>query len=68
VLGRTAFGAVLTRFLAAHGKRPADLRFANARPSSTAPELELGVFEVRGVDGRLLRRAIVSPLARTLPA
>jgi hypothetical protein len=60
VFGGNAFGRAMTTFLAAHGKRPQDLRFANARASSRALEVEVGVFEVRGVDGNALRRAIVA--------
>jgi hypothetical protein len=60
VFGRNAFGAAMTRFLAAHGKTPRDLRFANAQTSSSALEVEVGVFEVRGLDGAALARAIVS--------
>jgi hypothetical protein len=60
VFGGNAFGAAMTRFLAAHGKGPGDLRFANAQTAPNGPELELGVFQVRGLDGTVLRRAIVS--------
>src|SRR5262249_53825222 len=49
-----------TKFLAAHGKRPGDLRFANAQTAPNGPEVELGVFQVRGLDSALLRKAIVS--------
>jgi hypothetical protein len=60
VLGGNAFGSVMTRFLAAHGKRRRDLRFATARSSPPARELELGVFQVRGLAGTTLLRAIVA--------
>jgi hypothetical protein len=50
----------MTRFLAKHGKRPNDLRFANAQTSSSNFQIELGVFQVRGVEGSALRRAIVA--------
>jgi len=56
VFGGTAFGRIMTRFLRAHGKRPQDLRFANAQTAS----LEVGVFQVRGLGGVALRRAIVA--------
>ena len=59
VFGGNAFGERVTRFLAKHGKKPGDLRFANAQASPRAAEVELGVFEVKGLDGSLLRRAIV---------
>jgi hypothetical protein len=58
VFGGNAFGDVLKRFLAKHEKTPDDLRFANAQASRR--ELELGVFEVRGLAASALRRAIVS--------
>ena len=60
VFGGNAFGSAMTRFLAAHGKKPGDLRFANARSSPSARELELGVFQVRGLAGTTLLRAIVA--------
>jgi hypothetical protein len=60
VFGGNAFGSVMTRFLAARGKRPSDLRFANAQTSSHALEIETGVFQVRGIEGSALRRAIVA--------
>jgi hypothetical protein len=50
----------MTRFLAAHGKKPRDLRFATARSSPPARELELGVLQVRGLAGTSLLRAIVA--------
>jgi hypothetical protein len=60
VLRGNAFGAAMTRFLAAHGKAPRDLRFANAQTSSPALEVEIGVFQVSGLGGSGLARAIVS--------
>ena len=60
VFGGNAFGGAMTRFLGAHGKGPGDLRFANAQTAPNGPELELGVFQVRGLSGSVLRRAIVS--------
>jgi hypothetical protein len=59
VLGGNAFVRVMTRFLAAHSKRPKDLRFANAQTSSRKFELEIGVFQLRDVQGSALRQAIV---------
>jgi hypothetical protein len=59
VFGGNAFGRVMTRFLAKHGKRPNDLRFANAQTSSHNFQIELGVFQVRGLPGSALRQAIV---------
>jgi hypothetical protein len=41
------------------GKRPNDLRFANAQTSSHNFQIELGVFQVRGLPGSVLRQAIV---------
>ena len=49
----------MTSFLAKHGKRPSDLRFANAQTSSRTSPIELGVFQVRGLPGSALRQAIV---------
>jgi hypothetical protein len=60
VFGGNAFGRVMTRFLEAHGRRPKDLRFANAQTSSRALDLEVGVFQVRGLGGAVLRSAIVA--------
>ncbi len=50
----------MTRLLAAHGKKPEDLRFANAQSSSGAGEIEIGVFQVRGLGGPALLQAIVA--------
>jgi hypothetical protein len=58
VFGGNAFGRVMTKFLLAHGKRPQDLRFANARSRSLA--LEVGAFQVRGIAATALRGAIVA--------
>ena len=69
VFGGNVFGRVMRRFLAAHGKQPNDLRFANAQTSSRTFELETGVFQVRDVRGSALRQAIVEsshPNARGL--
>jgi hypothetical protein len=55
-----AFGREMTQFLASVGKRPGDLRFANARDPSAKLGLEVGVFRVMGVDAAALRRAIVA--------
>jgi hypothetical protein len=69
VFGGNAFGRVMTRFLARHGKWPNDLRFANAQTSSRKFELEIGVFQLRDVQGSALRQAIVEsshPNARGL--
>ena len=60
VFGGNAFGRVMTRLLEVHGRRPQDLRFANAQASSNVSEIEIGVFQVRGLDGSALRRAIVA--------
>jgi hypothetical protein len=68
VFGRNAFGAAMTKFLEAHGKRPSDLRFANGSPTAAGPAVELGVFQVRGLDGTLLDRRSSGPPARTLRA
>jgi hypothetical protein len=59
VFGGNAFGRVMTSFLAKHGKRPSDLRFANAQTSSRKFQIELGVFQVHGLPGSTLRQAIV---------
>ena len=60
VFGSDAFSREMRRFLASVGRRPTDLRFANARDPAGRLDVETGVFEVRGVDGRALRSAIVA--------
>lgn len=60
VFGSDAFSRHMARFLASVGKRPTDLRFANARSPSDTLDLETGVFQVRGVGASALRRAIIS--------
>jgi len=67
VFGGNAFGAQMTRFLAEHHKTPEDLRFGNAQASPRALELELGVFEVRGLDGSALLSAIVDGVRPNAP-
>jgi hypothetical protein len=57
--GGDAFSRSLTRILTAAGKQPVDLRFANAQDSTGRLELELGVFEVKGMAAAKLRDAIV---------
>jgi hypothetical protein len=56
--GGDAFSSQLSKFLSSKGKRPADLRFANAQ--SQALGLETGVFQVEGVPGTALATAIVA--------
>jgi hypothetical protein len=67
LLGRDAFSRELTRFLAAAGRTPADLRFANARDPSQALDVEVGVFEARGVDGGALGAAVVAASRPSAP-
>ena len=50
----------MIRRLAAYGKAPADLRFANAQDPKGRVELEVGVFEVPGMSAAELRTAIVA--------
>jgi hypothetical protein len=57
--GGDAFSRQLTRYLAAAGKQPIDLRFANAQDPAGVFELEVGVFEVKGMTAAALRDAIV---------
>lgn len=63
--GATVFGSgdtfsrSMTRQLAAAGKAPVDLRFANAQDPKGKLELEVGVFEVKGMTAVALRKAIV---------
>jgi hypothetical protein len=58
VFGGDAFSREMTQRLAAAGKAPADLRFANAQSPKT--EFEIGVFEVPGMSAADLRAAIVA--------
>ena len=58
--GGNPFSRELTTFLASEGKELADLRFANAHARGGKPVVELGVFEVQGVEGDALLRAIVA--------
>jgi len=58
VFGGDAFSRELRTFLAARGRSPADLRFANAQ--SAALGVETGVFQVKGIAGTALARAIVA--------
>ena len=58
VFGGDAFSRVMTQRLAAAGKAPADLRFANAQ--NTKGEFEMGVFHVPGMSAAALRDAIVA--------
>jgi hypothetical protein len=60
VFGGDAFSREMTRRLAAAGKVPADLRFANAQDPRGRVGLEVGVFEVAGMSAAALRRAIVA--------
>src|SRR5262249_4457761 len=46
--------------LAAVGKAPSDLRFANAQDPRGVLELEVGVFEVQGMTAAELTSAIVA--------
>jgi hypothetical protein len=57
--GGDAFSRQLTRFLAAAGKQPIDLRFANAQDPTGTFEVEVGVFQVEGMKAPALRDAIV---------
>jgi hypothetical protein len=50
----------MERLLASAGKRPADLRFANAQDPQGNLDLEVGVFAVDGLSANRLRRAIVA--------
>jgi hypothetical protein len=59
VFGGDAFSREMTRRLAAAGKAPSDLRFANAQDPQGRVGLEVGVFEVAGMSAPALRRAIV---------
>jgi hypothetical protein len=54
-----AFSRSMTRQLAAAGKAPVDLRFANAQDPKGKLELEVGVFEVKGMSAAALGKAIV---------
>ena len=49
----------MTQFLAGVGRTPADLRFAQAFDPADNLDLELGAFQVDGVDAASLRTAIV---------
>ena len=60
VFGSDAFSREMTKFLASVGKKPRDLRFANARDTSDRLGLETGVFRVPGIAAPRLRRAIVA--------
>jgi hypothetical protein len=60
VFGGDAFSREMTLRLRAAGKAPADLRFANAQDAAGTLELEVGVFQVRGMSAEALRRAIVA--------
>jgi hypothetical protein len=55
-----AFGETMERLLAAAGKAPADLRFANAQDPKGTLDLEVGVFAVDGMSAGRLRKAIVA--------
>jgi hypothetical protein len=65
VFGGDAFSRSLTAFLQSVGKRPAELRFANARAPSGDAGLETGVFHVAGTEADRLLQAIVEA---SLPA
>ncbi len=58
--GGDAFSRQMTGILAAAGKQPSDLRFANAQDPIGKLELEVGVFEVSGMSAAALRKAIVA--------
>ena len=58
VFGGDAFSRVMTERLAAAGKAPAELRFANAQ--NTNAQFEMGVFRVPGMSAAALRDAIVA--------
>ena len=60
VFGGDAFSRAMSRFLTAEGRSPSDFSFASARDPSGALAAEVGVFRVRGVGARALRRAIVA--------
>jgi hypothetical protein len=57
--GGDAFSRELKRILAREGKLPAALRFANAQDPTGRLELEVGAFEVHGMNAQALRDAIV---------
>jgi hypothetical protein len=65
--GGDAFSRVFKRILAGVGARPGDLRWANARDPTGALELEIGVFQVRGMAASALRDAIVTSTRPNAP-
>jgi hypothetical protein len=67
VFGSDAFSREMTRFLAGEGRKPADLRFANALDASQTLDVETGVFQASGVDARALKRAIVASSRPSAP-
>jgi hypothetical protein len=67
VFGLDAFSKKMTTLLAAVGKRPSDLRFANAQDPRGTLELEIGVFQVDGMSAAKLRRAIVASTRPNAP-
>src|SRR5262249_37428268 len=60
VFGGGAFSREMTQRLAAVGKAPSDLRFANAQDPRGVLELEVGVSEVKGMTAAELASAIVA--------
>jgi len=67
VFGGDAFSREMTNRLAAVGKAPADLRFANAQDSKGVQDLEVGVFEVPGMSAADLSAAIVASIRPNAP-
>jgi hypothetical protein len=65
VFGSDAFSKTMAKFLRSVGRKPSDLRFANALDPRSVLEVETGVFEVRGLGAAKLLAAIV---ASTRPA
>src|SRR5262245_25197994 len=67
VFGGDAFSREMTSRLAAVGKAPADLRFANAQDARGRLDLEVGVFEVPGMSAADLSAAIVASIRPNAP-
>ena len=60
VFGSDTFSKTMSKFLKSAGKKPSDLRFANAQDQTGLVGLETGVFEVHGIEAPKLLQAIVS--------
>jgi hypothetical protein len=53
-------GAMWISFLASHGKKPADFRFAQAEDPTDTIDLFVAVFQVSGLDSATVQKALIA--------